>query len=279
MARNLPHLPNFAKLSDRVWRVMGLNPSSFCLQGTNTYLVGLGNRKILIDTGEGELGYLPLLQESLKAISPDAYISDILISHCHHDHFGGISDIYTSNLNDPVLPIRVHKYPLDPQYIPVEDLRDGQIFQLDMADNDDERTTTIHVLFTPGHAADHCCFWLEEENSLFTADMVLGHGSVVFNDLYDYMASLKKLENMAPDKLYPGHGAVVMDGLARIRQYIKYREEREIQIVDLMRTQKPDHGGDWTASDIARSLYVSLSLFYLFFIIFLKKKLRTNSSL
>lgn len=59
----------------------------FVLTGTNTYLIGLGPRKILLDSGEGELGYLPLLQQSLKSISPDAFISDILISHCHHDHW------------------------------------------------------------------------------------------------------------------------------------------------------------------------------------------------
>lgn len=160
-----------------------------------------------------------------------------------------------------------------PKDVPVEDLRDGQIFYVDIDDSDENNnnnTTTLHVLFTPGHAADHCCFWLEEENGLFTADCVLGHGSVVFNDLYNYMASLKKLEQLAPTKLYPGHGVVVENGLSRIRQYIKYREERESQIVDLMRNQKPDHGGDWTASDIARSLYV-------FFLIInmIKKKIMT----
>lgn len=34
---DLPELPNFAQLTDRVWRVMGLNPGKFTLQG-NGYL-------------------------------------------------------------------------------------------------------------------------------------------------------------------------------------------------------------------------------------------------
>ncbi|ORZ19430.1 beta-lactamase-like protein, partial [Absidia repens] len=165
--------------------------------------------------------------------------------------------------------IRVHKYPLPldsddhhfhmdnfPKDVPLEDLRDQQVFYLDNDDDQDQaRTTTLHVLHTPGHAGDHCCFWLEEENTIFSADCVLGHGSVVFNDLAAYMTSLERLETMAPARLYPGHGVVVEDGVNRIQQYIRQRRERESQIIDLMRSQKPSHGGNWSPLDIVSSLY------------------------
>jgi glyoxylase-like metal-dependent hydrolase (beta-lactamase superfamily II) len=118
----------------------------------------------------------------------------------------------------------------------------------------DSLTTTLHVLHTPGHAGDHCCFWLEEENSVFTADCILGHGSVVFNDLSAYMNSLRNLEELAPTRLYPGHGVVVEDAMNRIRQYIRHRQERESQIIELMRSQKPSHGGNWSPLDIVDSL-------------------------
>jgi endoribonuclease LACTB2 len=188
----------------------------------------------------------------------------------------GLPDIMASDLNDPVLPIRVHKYPLDkksedhhfhmeffPKDIDMEDLRDHQVFHLDNdmdLEHDDEegnscKTTTVHVIFTPGHASDHSCFWLEEENVIFTGDCVLGHGFVVFTELSDYMKSLHILEQLKPGRLFPGHGAVVEDAVPRIRQHIRHHQQRESQILDIVQNQRPEHGGAWTALDIAMSLY------------------------
>ncbi|OAD74932.1 hypothetical protein PHYBLDRAFT_13358, partial [Phycomyces blakesleeanus NRRL 1555(-)] len=233
----LPPLPEFARLSDRVWRVMGLNPGRWTLQGTNTYLVGRGARKVLIDCGAGRPEYLPLLIQSLKTISEDCFISDIYLSHCHSDHWGGVEQILTSPLSKP----NVHKFPLPPggkdetsfmgsfpwSLVKLTPLEDNQIIKVDP-------NTTLHVLHTPGHANDHCAFWFEEEQSIFTADCILGHGSVIFSDLSEYMASLKKMEALVPKRLYPGHGTMIENGPAKIKEYINVRKQREDQIVRIM---------------------------------------------
>jgi hypothetical protein len=53
MAVNIPALPEIEQVSTSIWRILGGNPSKFTLQGTNTYLLGCGKERILVDTAQG----------------------------------------------------------------------------------------------------------------------------------------------------------------------------------------------------------------------------------
>lgn len=214
-------------------------------------MVGHSNRKVLIDCGEGHPSYLPLLIESLSKIDPEAYISDILISHCHKDHWGGLSSIMSSELNNK-RTIKIHKFPLleksnfyknlelFPEDLEHCSLEDNQIIEVDT-------DTHIRIIHTPGHAYDHSSFYLEEENIVFTADCILGHGSVSFEDLTLFMKSLYKIRALNPAKLYPGHGAIVDEALDKVDQYISQRLSKEKQILDII---KEDTTVKWSAIEL-----------------------------
>ncbi|KAG0324501.1 hypothetical protein BGZ99_001749 [Dissophora globulifera] len=278
---SLERLPNIVRLSERVVRVLGLNPGKFTLQGTNTYLIGKGPRKVLLDTGEGIPEYISLLQTALDKELAGATISKVICSHWHHDHVGGVSDVLQFlaarnirleippapippladagvkdavglvNVDPSSIPPEVFKYP-DPEHDDPETrfqrISDQQVIQVD-----DE--TTLLTLHTPGHTADHCSFYLKEENTLFTADCVLGQGTAVFEDFSSYIKSLEKQLNFTTTvsgqqqqqpsyKIYPGHGPVIEDGPSKIREYIKHRLDRERQIMGVLSSSNNDNSNN-----------------------------------
>lgn len=221
-------LPPISRLSSRVVRLLGCNPSPYTFQGTNTYLVGTGPRRILVDCGsKGVDEYLTNLKDFIDR--EKVSVSRIIITHWHPDHVGGLAGVLDKlSLNPKSCPIHkiidtTHDYELsDWDYV-----SDGALIK--------EEGATLRVVHTPGHTADHISLILEEENVLFSGDCVLGQGrGVVFEDLSLYLNSLRQLASLKPRIIYPGHGPVVEDPLERIEEYITRQLEREARIVAAM---------------------------------------------
>jgi ribonuclease/clavin/mitogillin len=245
MPPNLTPLESVAQLSPGVYRILGQNPGPFTLQGTNTYLVGTGKRKILIDAGEPNIqSYIIQLK---NALGSDGTIECIIATHWHEDHVGGIPQVH--ELTGSTVPVykmkRSDGLEESEQYMYVED---GHEVATEGA--------TLKILFTPGHTADHAVVYYKEENTLFSGDCILGEGTSVFEDLHTYMNSLNILLELNPSRIYPGHGPVIESPTEKIREYIAHRQQREEQIVEAIRTAN----NSTSAMDITNAVYKDIPL-------------------
>ena len=184
-----------------------------------------------MDTGEGRDHYTTILESAFQETAvianpelPD--ISEIIVTHRHHDHYKGISGVLSlvrkrwSERNpsptEPFKPPKLWKFPLEtrdlaldnyiktipvedytrsPSSTPWHDLTDNSKLPVTVNESDttDTDLASIHILFTPGHTADSIAIYFPLDKALFTADTVLGYGSTIFEDLGTYMASLQKM--------------------------------------------------------------------------------------
>lgn len=233
MAAHLPLIPEVERISPLIIRILGGNPSKFTLQGTNTYLVGTGRSRILLDTGEGKPSWSHCLSSILT--SESTTISQALITHWHPDHIGGVKDLIS------LCPkVAIHKHnPASGQ----NPIYDGQIFEAEGA--------KLRAFHCPGHTTDHMAFVLKEENAMFTGDNVLGHGTAVFEDLAVYLDSLSRMREQFHGRAYPAHGTVIEDGRARIEEYIAHRKQRENEIVQAL----SDIGKEATSMELVKVVY------------------------
>jgi ribonuclease/clavin/mitogillin len=94
---------------------------------------------------------------------------------------------------------------------------------------------------------------LEEEDAMFTGDNVLGHGTAVFEDLTSYLTSLERMRSLFGGRAYPGHGAVIEDGKAKISDYIRHRQLREDQVVQVLKSRGDGEG--WSSMEIVKVIY------------------------
>lgn len=243
-------MPDIDVWSDRVVTVLGQNPGPFTGPGTNTYVVGTSKRPLLIDTGQGLPQYLPLLERALDEHRGTQELDRIVLTHAHGDHLGGVAQVRERFGAMPVL-----KRPWPGMDAGLDDT----ITAIDHDAVIETEGATLRAVFTPGHAEDHLCYWLDEERALFTGDVVLGAGTTVIpehgGDLADYMDSLRRLLALDPAVIYPAHGPAIREAGKKIREYIAHRELREAQIVELLREGLSD------VKEMVRRMYADVPEF------------------
>ena len=197
----------------RAIRVLAPNRSVYTLEGTNSWVVG-GGPTIVIDPGPATREHLDELERAAGKVA------HVLVTHHHGDHAEGAA-AFAKRVGAPL-----HAWRLEG----AERIRDGAAFEAPGAE--------LVATHTPGHTADHVCFHSPGDGALFTGDTVVGRGTTFIDppdgDLARYIVSLERLLGLGPRTIYPGHGPVVFDAEAKLREYLEHRADRERQIVDAL---------------------------------------------
>jgi glyoxylase-like metal-dependent hydrolase (beta-lactamase superfamily II) len=207
------------QLSPSVRLVRAPNPGPMTLDGTNTYVVGAGDDLLIIDPGPSDETHLAAVRGAVG----DARVTAILLTHRHHDHaeaartFADAFDAQVCGFGGPD----------DVVEVPVADgARVGG------------HGVFLKAVHTPGHAADHVCYVLEEDNVVFSGDHVLGRGTTVIvwpdGDMRAYLRGLDVIAELQPRRIFPGHGPILDDPMPVIAFYKQHRLQREEQVFNAL---------------------------------------------
>ncbi|HYE43511.1 MAG TPA: MBL fold metallo-hydrolase [Caulobacteraceae bacterium] len=219
------------QVSPLIRRVVARNPGPFTFTGTGTYIVGYG-KVAVIDPGPAMDDHLDALLATLAGET----VSHILVTHTHADH---------SPLARPLARATGAPVCAAPPPQPAEaggtahEEADDDGFRPDVVLEDGDTLRgpgwTLETVATPGHASNHLCFALAEENALFSGDHVMGWSTTIVGppdgDMADYYASLERIAARGFDTLWPTHGPPITEPAPFLAAYAAHRRYREEQIL------------------------------------------------
>ena len=193
---------------------------------TNAWvLVGPDDVAVLVDA--------PPEPEGIGSIiaSRGLTVGAVLLTHGHVDHMGGSKGLAESTgaavyvhpdddflTKDPVAQLEIIFGVTPPGEYQAPDelerLTDGQI--LDIAG------LSLEVRHTPGHTPGHCCFYIQEHETLLSGDQLfagsVGRTDFPYGSHDDLMESMRSKVLTLPDstRVLPGHGPETTVGRERL---------------------------------------------------------------
>ena len=181
---------------------------------TNCYIVTNEETKetVIVDPANLSKAMIGYIEEE------ELVIKAILLTHAHFDHIMGIDKVidrygempvyveesdlellHTPSMNESTVYTNGYSYPGG------DVIHDGDVLHLIGED--------FRVIHTPGHTKGSCCYYLKDEDVLFSGDTVF-YGSVGRTDFpggstAEIVRSLHKLVDSLPEEteVFPGHDA------------------------------------------------------------------------
>lgn len=213
------------------------NPGPYTAEGTNSWVVDSGGELVVIDPG-------PAIAEHFEAIIReigDRPVSAIVVTHAHPDH---------APLANPLareFSVAAYGFGPGPEFEPDLCLSDGDSLRFGQE--------TWHVIHTPGHSEDHVCLLVGR--ILFTGDHIIGGSSVMVAAMTPYLDSLRRLQGLDLERLYPGHGPEIAQPQEVIAWYLAHRLQREAEIIEAIGKGASDVGSivDMVYSNVDLALH------------------------
>jgi glyoxylase-like metal-dependent hydrolase (beta-lactamase superfamily II) len=192
---------------------------------TTSYWIG----GIMIDTG---CAYT--VNELLSALD-NLPVRLVINTHSHEDHIGGNAAIQGKHrvkvmvhplavpvLADPKKHQPLHLYQRIMWGYPAP----SQASRL--SDHVETEDHCFEVMHTPGHSADHVCFYEAKKGWMFSGDAYIGGMDRALRqdyNIWQIIASLKEIADRDPDVLFPGSGHVRRRPKKEINKKIEYLNE------------------------------------------------------
>jgi len=164
----------------------------------NSYLV-LGSWNTLQDINTlvdvGTDGSIITEIESINTGVGKKQIEQVIITHNHFDHAGGIREIKLR------YNVKIFAYK-DFENVD-EVLKDGQIIR--MGDREFE------VIHTPGHSSDSVCLYCEKEKTLFSGDTPVRIMTVGGSYSSEFINAFERITRRNIHIIYPGHDKPIIE--------------------------------------------------------------------
>lgn len=229
-----------------VHRLPVATPTLYPAVATNVYLVEDAGEVLVIDAGYENRETADFIIQYISRLNAGNVLG-IVLTHHHRDHSPGaraLADFFGCPILCHPFEAQTIEEKIAPRRID-STLQDGDAIQVGNA--------TITVLHAPGHTHGHLNLLLEQERVLFSGDNIVAEGTTWIGppdgDLIAYLATLRRLQELQPALIAPGHGEIVRNPAEKIRFFIERRLEREQQILGLL-ARKPS-----TVDELVQAVY------------------------
>lgn len=220
-----------------VIRLTAPNPGMMTGPGTNTYILG-HERFTVLDPGPAEARHIERILELTGGI-----VDQVVVTHTHPDHSPATAELKART------GCRVFGLPApggpsqDRTFAPDDQPEHGDLIVTEAG--------ILKVLHTPGHASNHLCYLLLEQELLFSGDHIMQGSTVVINppdgDMKAYIDSMHDLLSESMRFIAPAHGFLVAEPPVVIDYLVTHRLSREHKIWRVLEAGAPISLKDLTA--------------------------------